>query len=94
MAHSEIVKVVKLTEPVQAHGEPITELKIRKPRGKDFKKLPGKSFEAPFQLILDFAAHLADVPPSTLDELCAEDTAAVSEVVGPFLDKFQGIGKT
>ena len=76
-------KVVYLVEPINHGGEEITELKIRKPRGKDFKKLP-----IDIKLcgdILDWAARLAEVPPSVFDLLSAEDVMQVMEVVGDFL---------
>jgi hypothetical protein len=83
---------ITLKEPIQAHGETITTLEIRNPKGKDFKKISGAAMEAPFKMILDFAAILADVPPSALDELGVEDVEAVCAVVGPFLGKSPATG--
>ena len=85
---------VRLQEPIQAHGEDVDVLRIRKPKGKDFKKISEQSMSTPFRMILDFAAILADVPPSALDELCAEDVKRVMEVVGPFLGEFPATGGT
>ena len=76
---------IKLSSPVQAHGEEIKKLSLRKPKGKDFKKLTGASMDAPFAMMLDFAAILADVPPSTMDDLDADDVSRVCEAVGPLL---------
>lgn len=83
---------ITLKEPIQAHGETISTLEIRAPKGKDFKKIPGASMDAPFKMILDFAAILADVPPSALDELSVEDVEEVCRVVGPFLGKSPATG--
>ena len=76
---------VTLSAPVQAHGEEIVLLRFRKPKGRDFKQISAESMEQPFAMLLDFAAVLADVPPSTMDELEPEDVKAVCEVVGPFM---------
>lgn len=76
---------VTLTEPIEAHGETVEVLKIRKPKGKDFKKISQRSMENPYAMMLDFGATLAGVPPSSFDEMCADDVAKVFEAVGPFL---------
>ena len=89
---SDVIEV-ELDAPVVAHGEEITKLQIRLPKGKEFKKLSGASMEEPFGMMLDFAAILADVPPSTMDELSSLDVGRVCEVVGPLLPGFQGIGQ-
>jgi len=78
---------LELKEVVEAYGESISKLTFRSPKGKDFKKISGASLDLPFAAILDFAATLADVPPSTMDELCAEDVNAVAELIGPYLGK-------
>lgn len=83
---------ITLKGSIQAHGETITTLEIRDPKGKDFKKIPAASMENPFKMILDFAAILADVPPSALDDLGVEDVEAVCAVVGPFLGKSPATG--
>ncbi len=78
---------LKLKSPIQAHGEQVNHLTFRTPKGRDFKTISGQSLEQPFQAILDFAATLADVPPSAMDELIAEDVNAVTELIGPYLGK-------
>jgi len=88
------VKKIPLTEPVEAHGETLFFLLMRKPKGRHFKKISMDSTEAPFQMMLDFAAMLADVPPSTMDELAAEDVDAVVAFVGPFMPGYRQISKT
>lgn len=78
-----------LNEPIEAHGETLTVLRLRKPKGKDFKKISAMSMEKPFQMLLDFAALLAEVPPSALDELDHKDVQWVIETVGPFVPGYQ-----
>lgn len=86
------METVILNEPIEAHGVEVTELSIREPKGRDFKKLGEASMATPFRMILDFAAVLADVPPSAIDELCTADVQQVMEVVGPFLGESPGTG--
>lgn len=83
---------IQLTEPIMAHDHEVGALEIRTPRGKDFKQIEGRSMENPFRLILDFAAILADVPPSSLDGLSAKDVQEVVKVIGPFLGESPKIG--
>lgn len=85
---------VKLSTPVQAHGEEINQLNLRMPKGRDFKKISGQSMEMPFAMMLDFAAILSGVPPSTMDELSPEDVEKVCEAVGPLLPGYQETGPT
>jgi|GEM_PF-1673335 len=78
--------VIKLEEPVEAHGEEIKQLTIRKPKGKDLMSLPltieGTALTLPTR---ELASALAEVPPSTIDDLCAEDAIKVMVVVNPFV---------
>lgn len=83
---------VTLSAPIEAHGEELYSLRFRKPKGRDFKQISASSMESPFQMILDFAAVLADVPPSAMDELEAADVQRVCEVVGPLLPQSHGTG--
>ena len=88
------IHVLQLSEPIEANGEKIESLSIRRPKGKDFKRIEGRSMDNPFRLILDFAAILSDIPPSAMDSLSAEDVQEVSNIVGPFLGKSQPTGET
>lgn len=82
---------ITLTEPVKYGDETITELVLRKPRGRDFREL--KNMDSPFGAMLDMAAGLADVSPKVMDDLCAEDTLAVVEVVSGFFPTSLQTGK-
>jgi len=85
---------VQLTTPIKAHGETILTLELRDPKASDLKKIDQASCAKPFQFLLDFAAILSDVPPSSFDDLSLEDTHKVCGVVAPMMGKFQEIGQT
>ena len=82
---------VLLKHPIEVAGEPLTELVIRRPKGKDFRKLPPGVEEQP-GLMLDWAATLASLPPSHMDEIDCEDVAEILEVVGDFFEGGQKTG--
>ena len=84
------MKTIYLVEPINIGGNEITELKIRKPKGKDFKRLPIEI--KTMGDIMDWAARLADEPPSTFDELSGEDVMQIMEVVSDFLPNAPAIG--
>ncbi len=83
---------IKLTKPVKAFGEEITVLRLRRPIGKDYRSIPA---DTSIGAMLDFAAQLADVPPSTIDQLDGVDDIPelLAKVTG-FLGKFLKIGPT
>lgn len=80
-----MTKEVPLTSTVEAHGEKITVLALREPRGKDIRQSGN-----PFQMVADrntgeanpvfdadasarLLSNLAGVPLSTIDALSAAD---------------------
>ncbi|HXG47685.1 MAG TPA: phage tail assembly protein [Methylomirabilota bacterium] len=78
-------KVFKLKEPLQANGETITELKLKKPKAKAlraFDRAQG-DIAGSFELISD----LAGIPPSAVDELDVEDIAEIMAWVSGFFPK-------
>lgn len=87
---ADVIEIPLTTKNIKAHGEPITVLKLRRPKGKDYRKL--KNPHEPVSMLLDFAAHLAGVPPSTIDELDSDDVGKVIEAVSGFLGKFPVTG--
>ncbi len=89
---ADVIEIQLTTKNIKAHGEPISALKLRRPKGRDFRKL--KNPNEPVSMLLDFAAHLAGVPPSTVDDLDSEDVARVLEAVSGFLGKFPVTGMT
>lgn len=82
-------KTVKLKEPIQHGSDTITELTLRKPKAKDFRKLP---LEPNFGDILDLIARLAGQPPSVIDEMAAEDLTEVADHVAGFMPAGLGTG--
>lgn len=83
--------VLKLGEPIRQGSEEITELKIRKPKAKDFRTLP---MEPSMGDILNLAGRLCGQPPSVIDELGMEDTLKLMDIVGNFIEPGQPTGKT
>jgi hypothetical protein len=73
---------ITLSKPVKAFGDEISELKLRRPTGKDYRAIKSTH---PFGMVLELTGALADVPPSTIDQLDADDIRKVTEYVGPFL---------
>lgn len=76
-------KVIKLKEPIKYGSETISELTIRKPKAKDLRKLSGNNSVSE---ILDLAGRLCGQPPSVMDELGMDDTMAILEIVGNFME--------
>lgn len=81
--------VLKLKEPVTYGSEIISELKIRKPKAKDIRKLPQNPSTGD---ILDLAGRLCGHPPSVIDELSIEDVGDLLEIVGNFMQPGQKTG--
>lgn len=84
-------KTLKLKEPVQFGSETIAELTLRKPKAKDFRKMPAAPGVGD---LLDLAARLAAQPPSVIDELCVEDMEAVLDAVSGFMPSGPATGGT
>ena len=84
-------KVHKLKEPVKAGSETITELTIRAPKAKDLRKLPAQPQTGD---LLDLAGRLCGQPPSVIDELGMDDTMAVLDIVGNFMEPGQTTGSS
>jgi hypothetical protein len=72
-----------LKEPIQAGGEEITFLEMRKPIAKDLHKFPAQMKS--LGEMLPFVAHLCAVPTSTIEQLGLEDTMNLVEVIMDFL---------
>lgn len=83
MAKVEYVDKIKLASPIEWGEETITEIRIAKPRGKQFKKLPmePKTMEDMFP----FIASITDQPPAVLDDLEIEDLLQLMEKVEGFI---------
>ena len=91
MNAKETVTEITLTYPIKVGDEALTILRIRRPKAKDFREIG--NMDKPFDAMLDFAASLADIAPSAIDQLDVDDVPKVIEVVSGFLGKFPEIGK-
>lgn len=90
--HSIVVKLEYPIEWATENGkEEITEVSLRRPRGKDIKGI-GK--DVSLDDILKVAAKVSSFTPRFFDELDAVDCMRISEVIGDFLDSGPQTGKT
>lgn len=87
------METLKLVEPINFGGEEISELKFRKPKGKDLKHLPcGESMT--LGNLASVGAKLAGYPPSFPDELNPTDYMALVEISGKCLAPSLTTGET
>jgi hypothetical protein len=75
---------ITLREPIQAHGETLTQLVLEAPRAKHLRHMPVKSVMEMGD-ILDLAGTCLGLPPSSMDQLCAADAMKLVEAIGGFL---------
>ena len=83
---------VKLSSPIQAHGETLTELTLRRPTSKEaraIKALPYRmGMDESIAIDLDVAAKYivacADIPPSSIDQLDLSDLNTLAWKVAGF----------
>lgn len=75
---------IQLEYPVEAEGQTIDAITIRRPKARDLKRMEvAKGGE--IAKSIDLIANLAELPPSAIEDLDAADFQAVSEVVAGFL---------
>ena len=71
-----------LKYPIQAHGEEVTQLTFRRLTMRDLVKMDSVSGEmAKVAKIIEASAQ---IPPSSVSEIDAEDIAGIAEVLGGF----------
>lgn len=75
-------QVIHLKQPITFGSETIASLTLRKPKAKDFRKLP---MEPNFGDILDLIARLSGQPAPVIDEMGAEDLMEVAALVEGFM---------
>lgn len=88
MAREKSVKYT-LQEPFNFGSEEITEIVLKRPKGKHLKKLPMEPTMGDF---LDLAARLCDRSPAFIDEMDVIDVQEVAEIVQGFLGNGQKTG--
>lgn len=79
-----------LTQPIQAHGEEVTELTFRAPVARDLRALPiGARSIGDY---LPLLAALASVPPSSIEQLAACDLFEALEWLYPLFARSPATG--
>ncbi|QMI05816.1 phage tail assembly protein [Citrobacter sp. RHB25-C09] len=80
-----------LNKPVRAHGETISVLEFSEPTGKDVRELgfpykldSDQSILLNAVVITKYIQRLANVPPSTVDEMSPSDLNSASWLVAGF----------
>lgn len=76
---------LKLAYPIEFAGSSISELKVRRPKGKDMRWLP--EGQAGVDKMFPFFALLAGVEEGVLDEMDAADLMKLGEIVTGFLQE-------
>jgi hypothetical protein len=74
--------LIKLSSPLRIGEEEITELKLRRPKGRDYRAIKSAT---PMAMCLELGAAMAEQPPSVIDLLDGDDVKKLVEAVGPFL---------
>lgn len=69
--------------------ERITELRLHRLKGGDARRVLNARDKGSGEMIAALVCASARIPPSTFDQLDAEDVSAVAEVCGDFLGQFQ-----
>lgn len=82
--------ILKLKEPIAFGSETVTELRIRAPKAKDFRRFP---MEPTMGDVLDMVGQLSGQPKPVIDELGLEDLAEVTQIVGNFIPGGRGNGR-
>lgn len=94
----QIVKTYPLKESIDIRNkdgeivETITELKLRKPKGKILKAMDKAQGDVGKSLAL--IAAMAGLPPSTMDELGPSDFAELGEFIAGFFPGLLPTGRT
>lgn len=72
---------IKLETPVEIGNDLIEEIKLRRPKGKDMKSLPGNPTMGDYQKL---AGKLSGQLPAVFDEMDGYDLTQVLDAVGNF----------
>jgi len=78
-----------LKYPVTWDDKEVTDIEVRRPKGKHIKRVGATS---DLGSMMNIAASITDYTPKFYDELDAVDYLGVAEVIGGFLDNGQEIG--
>ena len=84
---------IPLKVPIQAHGEEVSSLTLRRPTGKDIRIcgfIADANGEINTQAIHNYIVQLGGIPGSSVDRLDAEDFMSAMVAVCGFLGGFPG----
>lgn len=81
---------VSLQFPIQAHGEEVHELTLRRPTAGDLAQCEGKG---DIGMTLHLIHLCGGVPPSSVAQLDAVDLATIGEHIGGFFGNGQPTGR-
>jgi hypothetical protein len=96
-------KIVSLISPIEAHGEKLTELKLRRPttdeliiHGQPYIVLPsgGGAVKADYRACAGLICAICAIPPSALAKIDAADFDELAMVLVGFTRGGLGAGKT
>lgn len=73
---------VNLTRPIQAHGETVTELRLRPPVMGDLRGITLGQITGEF--LVTMTARLAGIPPSSAEQIHFSDVPAVAAAISSF----------
>ena len=76
--------VLPLQKPVELGQRTITELRLRAPKGKDYRSAPMNLEGASFNVMMEFGARLAGEIPRVIDELGPIDVVRFVEIANHF----------
>lgn len=83
---------VTLTHPIQANGETLEIIELGRPKVKHLKIMDTATGEMERAALL--IGELAGIPPSSVDQLDAEDFTKLSEALAGFLGVSPATGAT
>ncbi|MCK9389763.1 MAG: phage tail assembly protein [Sulfuritalea sp.] len=86
---------IKLSKPIKAHGEEISEIELREPTGADVMELgypylliigedDAQAMELRPKVVCRYVAKLGKIPPSSLNEVSPADFGQMTGVVMGF----------
>lgn len=76
--------IVKISDPIEAHGKMLDELELQRPKMKHMKARDDATGQ--IEATIKVVASLAGVPPSSIEELTPVDFAKVEEALRPFFE--------
>jgi hypothetical protein len=83
---------VELKMPIEAHGEEITTLKLRRPNFGDMMQMDNAKGEmAKFAKLIEVCGN---IPPSSVKKIDVEDVNRIAEAIGPFFSAFPQTGSS